>query len=261
MIITTGDSTSPHVIAQAQSLAKELGCLYTTRRKQSFPQLRKRYGDDQFLIMMDSGIRYTQIGQADLTYHPSMAFIRSKRLLNGESDTMIRAARTKPGDVVLDCTAGLGGDALVFSMAVGDTGSVTACESQLPLYVLVREGLRAYVSEVEEINRAMRRIRMEHSPYLDMLLRLPDRSVDTIYFDPMFRLPVHESAAIDPLRHLANHEPLAAEAVQEAIRVARKTVVMKELRGSEEFTRLGFSRVERTGSKLAYGVIDIVGNE
>ena len=47
------------------------------------------------------------------------------------------------------------------------------------------------------------------------------------------------------------------ESVREAVRVARKTVVMKEARSSGEFERLGFTLPERGKSKITYGVISI----
>lgn len=103
----------------------------------------------------------------------------------------------------------------------------------------------------------MRRIEVRHSHHLDYLKSLPDRSVDIVYFDPMFREPIAESASIHPLRHYANGEPLEMESVREAVRVARKTVVMKEARSSGEFERLGFTLPERGKSKITYGVISI----
>ena len=95
----------------------------------------------------------------------------------------------------------------------------------------------------------MRRIEVRHSHHLDYLKSLPDQSVDIVYFDPMFREPITDSASINPLRHYANGEPLDAESVREAIRVARKTVVMKEARSSGEFERLGFALPERENPK------------
>ena len=260
MIITTGDSTPLPVIERARKLAKELNCRFLERRNQSIPQLARRFGDEHFIVLLDDRTRYVWTGHTDLTYHPSMAFIRAKRLLAGETDTMILASRAVKGDHVLDCTAGLGSDSLVFSVVVGPEGKVTACESQLPLFALVREGLQRYESDIPEVNEAMRRIHMRHESHDSVLRRMQDRSVDIVYFDPMFRETVEASAHMDPLRQVANHEPLSEDSIKEACRVARKTVVMKELRDSTEFERLGFKRVVRTNSKLAYGVIDI-GND
>jgi 16S rRNA (guanine1516-N2)-methyltransferase len=186
-----------------------------------------------------------------------MGFVRLKRVLSGKPDPMLEASGMEEGDSVLDCTAGLGADSLVFSGKGGASSQITALESSLPLYALLKEGLRTYESHLEASDQAMRRIEVRHSHHLDYLKSLPDRSVDIVYFDPMFREPIAESASIHPLRHYANGEPLEMESVREAVRVARKTVVMKEARSSGEFERLGFTLPERGKSKITYGVISI----
>jgi hypothetical protein len=73
------------------------------------------------------------------------------------------------------------------------------------------------------------------------LRSLPDKSADIVYFDPMFRIPVEESSSISPYRFIANPEPLSLEAVTEAVRVARRKVILKDHRDSPEFDRLGFA--------------------
>ncbi|BFH13486.1 class I SAM-dependent methyltransferase [Paenibacillus melissococcoides] len=260
MIVTTGDKTSPHIRERARKMAEMFGHRFVERRRCTLATLRNRYGDDEFIVYRNKDVRYTKLGLTELIYHPSMAYVRIKRLLAGEGDTMIAASRAQPGDEVLDCTAGLGSDALVFSHVVGEAGRVTALESEQALFTLLHEGLLLYESSIQSVNEAMRRIALKQANHVEWLRGLPDRSVDIVYFDPMFREPVKESASIDPLRALANPGAVKPEAIREACRVARKTVVMKELRGSEEFGRLGFERLVHTGTKLAYGVIDIAGN-
>ena len=98
---------------------------------------------------------------------------------------------------------------------------------------------------------------MKGTDHLDYLRSLPSGSRDIVYFDPMFRDPLHDSAAIGSLRDLANGSALSAESVEEAKRVARKTVVLKEKRGSTEFARLGFTELARGNAKTSYGVIRI----
>ncbi len=122
--------------------------------------------------------------------------------------------------------------------------------------MIVREGLKRYQSEVEELNEAMNRIEIIHNEHLDYLMGLPDQSVDIIYFDPMFRIALADSSALAPIRSIANHQPLDLEAITHAKRVARKSVVLKEHVKSKEFVRLGFEQVYSTYSKIAYGVIN-----
>lgn len=105
--------------------------------------------------------------------------------------------------------------------------------------------------------RALRRINVVHSEHLDYLRAQPDRSIDIVYFDPMFRVPLTGSASISPLRQFANQAALSLESVAETVRVARKTVLLKEKALSGEFERLGFTELLRSNSKTSYGVIHI----
>ena len=103
------------------------------------------------------------------------------------------------------------------------------------------------------MNEALRRITLQCMDHKSWLTSQPDKSIDIVYFDPMFRQPLHDSSSMQPLRSLANREALDMESVHQAIRVARKSVVLKEHRDSEEFNRLGFERKHM--NKIAYGVI------
>ncbi|MGZ4112572.1 MAG: class I SAM-dependent methyltransferase, partial [Tumebacillaceae bacterium] len=89
----------------------------------------------------------------------------------------------------------------------------------------------------------------------------PDRSVDVIYFDPMFRRTVQKSDAIEPLRLLGDDSPLSLEAVEEAKRVARRCIVLKERWYSQEFERLGFRLPRKSSGSTNYGVIEIGGTD
>ncbi len=190
-------------------------------------------------------------------FHPSLSFVRVKRLMRGEGDALIECSGAEPGDIVLDCTAGLASDSIVFSHVVGPEGRVTAIESEPALHMLIREGLSHYETHLESFNDTMRRIEVKLADHTRELEKLPDRSVDIVYFDPMFRSPIEDSSAIQPLRRLANHKALSEHAIEQARRVARKRIVLKEHRDGDEFNRLGFERLFRSGTKIAYGVIHI----
>ncbi|QAY66059.1 class I SAM-dependent methyltransferase [Paenibacillus protaetiae] len=263
MIVTTTDRPKPEMYAKAQLLSKELDIPFVPRRNRTLGKLAEQQRDERLLVVTDRELRYYYAGpQAPpLYFHPSMAYVRVKRLRAGEKDPLITISRCESGDKVLDCTAGLAADSLVFSYAVGTEGAVTALESEEALYVVVRDGLASYESSLPDVDEAMRRIRMVNTGHLSYLCSLPDNSVDIVYFDPMFREPIHESSALQPLRGLANVGALAEEAVAEAKRVARKTVVMKEHRDSGEFERLGFEKKHANTSKIAYGVIDVDSNK
>ncbi|CAM2787267.1 class I SAM-dependent methyltransferase [Paenibacillus sediminis] len=257
MIITTGDAPAAHIVERAKKLAAETGVNYVPRNKMSLAKLKQKYNDDEIIVVVEGGARLFSSSGQSLHFHPSMGFVRAKRLLKGESDPMLDAARVEPGDIILDCTAGLGTDAIVFALKVGSRGKVIALESSLTLYTMLKEGLEHYKTGLYEVDEAMRRIEVKRAHHLTILTQLPDNSVDVVYFDPMFRDPIAESSSIKPLRKYANHEALHIESIREACRVARKCVLLKEKRDSEEFERLGFKQMSRGSSKIAYGVIDV----
>jgi 16S rRNA G966 N2-methylase RsmD len=103
----------------------------------------------------------------------------------------------------------------------------------------------------------MRRVQIEHADHLEYLQNMEAQSVDYIYLDPMFRNPVVESSAMSPLREIANKQAILPETIAEAKRVARKKIIMKELKGSAEFARLGFTTTYRSQTNIAYGVIEL----
>jgi len=258
MIVTTADKPSAEASGKAKRLAEELEVPYVPRGRKTLRQMGEQMEDIRILVVTEREVRFYE-GQTEspLYFHPSMAFVRVKRLRRGEADPMIVLSGCLEGDTVVDCTAGLGSDALVFSYAVGEAGAVIATESEPVLCTVVREGLAIYKSGLPDVDAAMRRIEMRCEQHYRYLSGLPDKSVDVVYFDPMFRHPIHESSAIEPLRTLANASALSPESVAEALRVARKTVVMKEHRDSGEFARLGFERRHVNTSKIAYGVIEV----
>lgn len=257
MIITTGFDPIPEIVIRATTLAERTGCTYAPRAKFSMTKLVERYGDEQILVVLQEAVRLITPDMPPMEFHPSMGFVRAKRIIRGESDPMIEAAAMLPGDSVLDCTAGLGGDSLLFAVTGGEHSRVTALESSLPLYALLLEGMSQYVSGQIKVNEALRRIDVQHGDHLEYLKAQPDKSIDIIYFDPMFRVPLTDSAAISPLRQFANPAALSVESVTEAVRVARKTVLLKEKALSGEFARLGFNELLRASAKTSYGVISI----
>ncbi|MCS7464452.1 class I SAM-dependent methyltransferase [Paenibacillus doosanensis] len=263
MLITTSYDPQREQLELADRLAaqiKELkggqGNVRRVRRARiSLAQLCLTYDDPDILLVTRERIEYYHEQQPALFFHPSTAAIRVKRLLNGESDTLLEMAGVRPGDRILDCTAGLGSDAVTLSFAAGQSGQVTALESSPLPFLLLQQGLGEYVSDIPGMTDAMRRIRVLHEEHLDFLRRQDAKSFDVVYFDPMFRKPIHESNSIRSIRQLADARALTEEAVHEARRAARRAVVMKEHRDSGEFARLGFAELHRSTSKIAYGVI------
>lgn len=155
MIITTGYSPIMEIVERAQNLAERTGCNYAPREKFSIPKLVEKYRDEDILILSQEAVRLHRLGMEPMEFHPSMGFVRAKRILKGDIEPMLVAARMLPGDSVLDCTAGLGADSLLFAVHGGESSIVTALESSLPLYALLYEGMRHYTSGQVLVNEGV----------------------------------------------------------------------------------------------------------
>lgn len=256
MLVTTTYDPTADMVNRSKQIADRLQGQWVPRLKNSITKLRVLYGKEAIMVVSEKDLKYYHMGETAAFFHPSTAMVRIKRLLSAETDILVKVSNVQQGDAVLDCTAGLASDAIVFSYIVGSQGKVTALESEAPLCLLLEEGLTRYLSHVPELIQAMRQIEMIHSDHLSYLKQLSDASYDVVYFDPMFRRPIKESSSLSPIRDFANHHPITLEAIKEARRVARKTVVLKEHCDSQEFERLGFTTLFKSNTKIAYGVIE-----
>ncbi len=255
-VVTTGHRAGAPELKLAAWFSARLGVPLVPRAGLSLPALVRRYGVSGVLVVSARRASYFCNGE-ELFFHPSLAKLRISEIKAGKTDWMIKAMALQPGDWVLDCTLGLGVDATVASFVAGNRGRVVGVESSPVLAALVEHGLKTYSDHASrELIEAMARIEVICADHLSYLKELPAESFDVVYFDPMFRKPLPKSAAINPLRFVANPAPLSVQAVQEALRVARRRVVMKETRDSGEFSRLGFTRIEGGKfSPVAYGII------
>ena len=257
-IVTTGRKHSEAAINLAIHTAAKTGIAYVPRNGSSLQFLRQETQADYVLVAKQGQLKLaTPAGE--FFFHPNLAQLRLKNLLLGKEDHLVAAMCLEEGMSVLDCTLGLGADAIVASFAVGESGKVTAIESEPLIEAVVSYGLAHYLACNYHLHRSMRSIETKCAEALAYLREQPDNSFDVVYFDPMFRHPLTESKSLDPLRGIANPSPLSLETITEAKRVARRRVVLKENRLSTEFRRLGFTTV--TGgrySKIAYRVFPIV---
>lgn len=256
--VTTALRGSQGLGRRAAELAQRLGAPFIPREKRSTGEIIRAGGLEGVLVLGKERITYVYPG-GEFFFHPGMAKLRIKEIANGKTDQMIKALDLRPGDSFLDCTLGLGSDAIVASF-VSNGGEITGLESSPVICLLVSEGLSLYPGEDaddKELIRAMRRIRVICAGHGGYLASRPDNSVDVVYFDPMFRAPGKKSCAINSFRPLANISPLTPDALREALRVARRRVVLKESRKSNEFARLGINCISGGRySPVAYGIIE-----
>lgn len=214
-------------------------------------------------------------GEESLTFHPSMALLRIIEISRGNEDRFLKAVALEAGDTFFDGTLGLGTDALIAAYQVGEKGRIIGVEYSPILAAIVKEGLHNLAhgkipstknpskrEAWEKLGEASSRINVQWGSHYEILAQMPSQSVDVVYFDPMFRRTREESASIRPLQEVSYQEPVSIETIEEAKRVARKRIVLKERKFSPEFARLGFT-VDDGGkySHIDYGVIELKGSK
>lgn len=226
--------------------------------------------DFPLLRITKKGLFLEQNGQR-LFFHPNMAILRFVNIMRGDGDRFLKAVELDKGDSFLDATMGLGVDILIASWAVGAEGKVLALESSPLIFSLVTEGLESMKNKVfpestqsvkkqawNELSKASSYIKTIHVDHLDYLKSLPDSSIDVIYFDPMFRLTCTKSSAMKPIKTWSNPNPIKQETIEQALRVAKRRIVLKERKNSPEFSKLGFKTIlENKYSPIDFGIIKI----
>jgi len=235
---------------------QDSGFPLVARGKQSLDDLIRTHHADAVVVCYRQGpVLYHD--KEKFFFHPSMAKNRlAAYRKNGTADPFASACRLKADDEVLDCTLGLGADAIVAAYFT-PAGRVVGVESSPAIAQVVKWGMKHYDSSMSWLNEAIERIEVVNSEHYEYLQGLDSGSFDIVYFDPMFRRPLLKSQAISPLRALADHRPLDKAAVKEACRVARKRVVIKELAAGTELQRLGCEAViGGKHRKIAFGVIE-----
>jgi 16S rRNA G966 N2-methylase RsmD len=256
MIVTTAGRTNEEWTAIAKEVARDIQCRFEKRNKQSVKSLIDRFQDDVLVIGKQRFELYNKDHSEPFFFHPNMATVRIKRLIQGERDPMLEAMGLSLGMSLLDCTMGLGSDSIVASYYVGNTGQVIAVESNPFLAYLVKRGLQSWDSETIQIKDSMKRIHVVESNHYDYLKAQEDNSVDVVYFDPMFNESIEESKGIRPLTEWAEYREITQETIREAIRVARQRVVLKDHYQSPRFKMYGFQQIIRKTALFHYGFID-----
>jgi hypothetical protein len=256
MFITTAGRTNEEMIQKANLIAEELQVPYVERKKRSVAQLQKLQNDSCIVVYKEKLELFT-LGEAEpFFFHPSSAMFRIKRLQRGEHDPFVEVCQLRKGMSFLDCTLGLASDSIVASYQVGDKGKIVGLEAEKYLSYVVQNGLKKWSTEIQELNEAMRRIEVRHAHCFSYLKMLPNESFDVVYLDPMFEETIEESVSIQPLTKIANYEIFQPIWIKEALRVAKKRVVLKDHYLSERFNLFGFKVMPRKSAKFHFGYID-----
>ena len=243
LAVTTPLHPDPAEIEAALQAAERYGIPCVARGNRALSRALAEVGAEAALVL--SATRAVlAAGGAEHAWSPGMGALRLKRYLEaragrrtapGARDPFLDAAGIVPGDAVLDCTAGLGADALVAAAAAGPGGRVLALESSQALAAWTGEGLRRFPAE------AARRVEVRHADHREFLARAEPRSFEVIVFDPMFRHARGEPGGFEVVRRLSDPRPLSPEALVAARRAARRWVLVKDGAPGWDLTRLGLT--------------------
>lgn len=247
MIVTTSLGMSVDLVAQAMELAERVGAPYVERRKSSLKELVTTY--HRVLLVTQEGWSLEQAGGSRLSFHPDTAMLRIKAPRDPLVELVGAGARS-----VLDATMGLASDSIVLAAA---GHRITALESELLPYLIVQHGLQTLDTGHPSLNQAMRSIQTLNTDSLTFLKLQAEKSIDVVYFDPMFSENIPESTNLNGLTPLANTSPVTAEMLHEAKRVAREKIILKAHFRDSRLEELGFHRLVRPNQKFHYGVIEV----
>ncbi|MFS0576349.1 class I SAM-dependent methyltransferase [Sporosarcina sp. 179-K 3D1 HS] len=254
-IITTGGRPDAISLELAMEASRSLGYPFVERRKASIANLQRRH--QAHVIVAGKGrFELFRIGMdKPFFFHPNTAVFRLKRLSKGEKDPLVEAAGLVAGDSFLDCTLGLASDSIVASFVTGESGQVTGIEADRDVAYLTSRGLQTFPTDANKLREAMNRIQVIHSDAHLFLQSQPDASWDVVYLDPMFHAPIEESSNFTPLREVGVHSLLTDLWWEEALRVSRRRIVVKDRFDSTVFERFSMERVRRPNTKFHFGYL------
>lgn len=254
-IITTAGRPDDKSDKLAEIAQQELGFPIVKRKKKSVARLQQELGADVFVAGKDRYELFRTGMEKPFFFHPNSAAFRLKRLQNGEFDPLIEAANLQSGDTFLDCTLGLASDSIIASYIIGSEGKCIGIEADPVVAFIVQYGLSNYKSDSDALIMAMSNIKVYHSTALDYLQKQPDASVDVVYMDPMFHIPIEESSNFTSLRHAGVHNELTEQWMSEAYRVSKKRVVVKARFDSPVFEQFKLQRIDRPNTKFHFGFL------
>lgn len=257
IIVTTSRRPTDGLRRQAEQWAERLG-VPLVQRTGSLEQLCLQYGAQGVLTVTGQRVTYHEpVSGLEYFFHPSMAKVRIHNLQAGRGDPMIAAMGLRTGDSVLDCTVGRACDATVAAHVTGPKGAVVGLEKVPLIAQLTIHGLATYEDSSAGLTALLRRIQVMEGDYMQYLPRCEDAGFDVVYFDPVFHEPLEKSQAMAPLRELADKQPVTEQALQQALRICRRRVVIKQRYDTPLWEQLGITRVVRGGSsRIEYGIAE-----
>jgi hypothetical protein len=260
-VVTTPGRPSIQVKNKAKRLAKAWELPFEERDKRSVQMMIEQFNTTIFVVLSTRIEAHDQNGHPPFFFHPNAAMFRAKRWHRNEDDPFVSIGKIERGDVVIDATLGLASDAQLASLAAGEEGRVIGLEASPVIARMVQEGLKTYQSSFLPLNEAMRRIEVLNVNHFDWFQSQADNSVDIVYFDPMFETEIKTSNGFQAIRSVSSGQSLRSEVIDEAKRIARKRVILKDHFRSKRFEILGFEVNVRRSATFHFGIIELEKSE
>lgn len=231
MQVTTTSRVHPHTESRARGLG-DLPCF-------EFVRYRDRDRGAPALLVGRDHLRIA-VGEARFRWHPGLLHTR---LEAGWTHPLVRAMDLQRGDRVLDSSLGLGTDAMFLARMC--EAPVVAIEAVPAIALMTAEGL----------GRVGANVRVVIADGTAFMRGLPDDSFDIVQGDPMFPPGTGVTHSLAGIRSLARHAPLSRAWLEQARRVARKRVVIRDVDPGDALEALGCPEVLRVGrGRPRYGV-------
>lgn len=226
IVVTTTLSEQPEDERFAAEFATLLGGAFIARKDKTLQEFWVMNGV-QRVVVVDHGMPICHTpGGHRLFFHPGLAKTRIRFLQQGGHDYMVEALDLRVGDRVLDANLGIANDALVIAFIT--RAPVIGLEKDPLIAAITAHGLASYSWDRMPEGRVLAPlIRAVHADQRDFLQEAEAASFDSVYFSPMFVKPKRISDDRMPLREIAPKDFVNAEVLSEALRVARRRVVIK----------------------------------
>lgn len=257
-VVTTAGRPDELSEKLAQFVCETLKIEFVPRQKRSVAALGRQLQANVIVAGKNRYEYYAKGATAPFFFHPNSAAFRLKRVARGEMEPLLEACQLKEGDSFLDCTLGMGADSMLAAFAVGERGTVVGLEANRNIAFIVKHGMQTYDTTKLPLTTCMRQIEVVHAEAVEFLRQQPANAFDVVYMDPMFEETIEEANNFEALRQAGSHLALTTEWMQEALRVAKKRVVLKAHYQSDYFEHYGFQRFARQTAKFHYGVIEKV---
>lgn len=253
--ITTIPKPTEEILKNAKKRAEEIKVPFI-ERVGSIEKCIKNNNLDGLIIYGKEPFFKTHDGE--YRFHIGVAKLRLLQLKRGNEDRLCKLI-PKSATSFLDCTFGQGHDSIIVSTFFGDKVKVYALEKSKAIYEIGKFGIEKLKNKnTQGLEKVLKRIHLKNEDFFKYLKNAKSKSIDVVYFDPMFKSPVkREYNRIEGFRKAACYDALTDDVLNEAVRVARMCVIVKERPFSEIFRKYKFSYIDtKKGQSIAYGVIE-----